>query len=185
MDIFHWVAVVLSTMLGLGIARLLSGFVIAFKSRHRGGIDWLPLSVAGIVLGEILQFWWALAELATRPGWSLGDFSFLVLLVMLLFLAAALIVPTDTDVTNPSEAFARDGRWALLLLALYHGVAIAANGWFWNSPLRSVGTLLVASLAVTSAAGALIPGRAAQSAVVIVYCVLAVTGVIILSPIRY
>ena len=34
MDVFRWIVVVVSTVLGLGIARVLNGYVAAFKARH-------------------------------------------------------------------------------------------------------------------------------------------------------
>lgn len=185
MDIFHWVAVVLSTMLGLGIARILSGFAIAFKSRRQVALDWLPLVVAAIVLGEILQFWWALAELAPRASWTLADFTFLVGLAMVLFLAAALIVPTDTPITEPAAAFEQDGRWALLLLAAYHLLAILANAWFWGIALTSPFNAIIGAAALFSAIAALARRRTVQAGAVLCYCAIAVASVLELSPLRY
>jgi hypothetical protein len=76
-----------------------AGYVTAFKARRQTPPDWLPLILAGVVLGELLQFWWAIAELATIKSWSLPAFTFLVGLIMALFLATALIVPAESHRT--------------------------------------------------------------------------------------
>jgi hypothetical protein len=93
--------VVLSTVLGLGVARILSGFVAAFKAGGRVRQDWLPLLLAGVILAELLQFWWAIAELSVAKTWTLASFTLLVGLIVMLFLAAALIVPAESDEVLP------------------------------------------------------------------------------------
>ena len=133
MDTFRWLAVVLSAVLGLGVTRVLTGFISVFKMRRRTRPDWLPLLMGAVVLAEMLQFWWALVELLHRQHWTAIDFLLLVALVMLLFLAA-LIMPTKTDLAESPGFFERDGRWALLVLALFHVAATFTNLWFWNQP---------------------------------------------------
>src|ERR1041384_4251203 len=132
MDTFRWLAVVLSTILGLGTTRILSGFVSAFKMRSRTKQDWLPLLMAGVVLTEIFQFWWALAELLQRPQWSMVDFGFFIALVLTLFLAAALISPSESDLAEGPGFFQRDGRYALLVLGFFHVGALVTNWWLWS-----------------------------------------------------
>lgn len=185
MDTFRWIAVVLSTVLGLGIARILSGYVAVFKLRAKVGFDWLPLLLSAVVLGEILQFWWAIAELGARTGWSLADFTILVVLVMLLFLSAALIAPTDGDLDQRTSYFERDGRWALMVLAAYHFAAIFANGWFWGVPLVSYVALLTALLGAISVVAAVVPRRGVQQTMAVAYCALAVFATFVDSPATY
>ena len=83
--------------------------------------------MAAVVLTEIFQFWWALAELLQRPQWSMTDFGLLIALVMVLFLAAALISPSEADLAEGPGFFDRDGRYALLILALFHVGALVTN----------------------------------------------------------
>lgn len=73
MESFRWIAVVLSMILGLGVARLLSSGVEVFRSRSNGKFDWVPLLWAGCIFLWQLQFWWGIIEL---PGliqaWTIG-----------------------------------------------------------------------------------------------------------------
>lgn len=185
MDTFRWIAVVLSTVLGLGIARILTGYVAVFKMRATVGFDWLPALLSAVVLAEILQFWWAIAELGSRPGWSLADFTLLVVLVMLLFLSAALIAPSETDLSARTDYFQRDGRWALLVLATFHFVAIVVNAWFWNQPILSLPSLLTFLLGAISVIAAVTARRPVQQIMALAYCALTVLDTFLESPLTY
>lgn len=179
-DVFHWLVVPISIVLGLTIARVLLGYVNAFKARAHLRFDWLPLAFAGAILGEALQYWWAMLELAELKSWSLPAFTLLFVMVMVLFIAAALIIPAETDV-DMRAAFERDGRWALVALASFHVLAIVANGWLWGvSIFTSVQGLLMV-LAALSLIGGLTRRRSWQIAVVVAYLCLSVADTFIAS----
>lgn len=162
MDAFRFTAVVLSTVLGLGVARILSGFVVAFKERGRVAQDWLALVLAAVILGEFLQFWWALAELTSLTTWSVWGFALLVALILMLYLAAALIVPSGLPDETPRKAFERDGRWAMALLAAYHLGAIVVNAFVFGEHLVSVAQLALLIQAIFALAIAFARLRLAQ-----------------------
>lgn len=185
MDTFRWLAIVLSTVLGLGIARILSGYVSVFKLRRSAPVRWLPLVLAGVILFEFIQFWWGLAELLSRPSWDLPDFLVLVALVMLLFASAALISPTDADLAEGGDVFERDGRFALVLLAAFHGMALVANALFWGQPPWSPAAVSVLALAVISLAAAFVPRARVQQGLTLLYVVIALGSMWIESPASY
>lgn len=185
MDTFRWLAVVLSTIIGLGITRILGGFVSAFKLRRRARPDWLPLTIAAVVLSEILQFWWALADLLTRTEWAVVDFMLLVALVMQLFLAAALITPSETEIVEEADFFARDGRYALLVLAVFHLTAIVTNHRLWGQSALSPESLPILALAVICLVAASTRRRRLQEALAILYLLAGVAGILIESPWGY
>jgi hypothetical protein len=185
MDTFRWLAVVLSTILGLATTRILSGFVSAFKMRRRITPDWLPLLMAAVVLTEIFQFWWALAELLQRPQWSMIDFGLLIALAMTLFLAAALISPSEADLAEGPGFFQRDGRYALLALAVFHVGALVTNWWLWNLPPWATQDLPVIGLAVICVAAAVTSQRHIQVTMAVVYLLLGLAAIIAASPSSY
>jgi hypothetical protein len=135
MDTFRWITVVVSTILGLGIARLLTSSVVLFHSRNRAKLDWVPMAWALAVFVQQIGFWWSLEELSSLvPKWTLAGFLLLVGLVLALFLSAALILPA-TEIHGDdrlSDFFEEDGRYALLALAGYNLLAILANWIFWK-----------------------------------------------------
>lgn len=185
MDTFRWLAVVLSTILGLGTTRILGGFVSAFKMRRLARPDLLPLLMAAVVLAEIFQFWWALAELLSRPEWSMTDFGLLLTLAMMLFLAAALISPSEADLAEGPGFFERDGRFALLVLALFHTVALVTNWWLWKQPVWSTPSFPVIGLVTVCVMSALTKKRRVQIAMAMLYLVLGLVGIVADSPTSY
>lgn len=185
MDTFRWLAVVLSTILGLGTTRILSGFVSSFKMRRRVQVDWLPLLMAGVILLEIVQFWWALAELLGRPQWAMADFALLLLLVMLLFVSAALISPSDADLADGPGFFERDGRYALLVLGLFHVFAAVTNWRLWNSSVFTPDGLPVLMLASICFVASMTKRRGLQQMMAGLYLIVGLVGVWVESPAAY
>jgi hypothetical protein len=184
MDAFHWIIVPVSTVLGLTITRVLTGYVAAFKARGRLIFDWLPLLFASAILGESLQFWWALLELAALKNWSLAAFTLLFAMVMTLFCAAALIIPSDTD-NDMRVAFERDGRWALAALAGFHVLAILANGWFFRVTLLSTSQVIEGLLAALCLSGGLTTRRRIQEVVAALYALLSAVDTFSVSASAY
>ncbi len=169
-----------STVLGLTITRILTGYVSAFKARDRIQFDWLPMVFAGAILGVGFQFWWGLLELSTIESWPLAAFALLLAMVMALFSAAALIVPSDTD-HDMRQAFQRDGRWALAALASFHLLAMLANGWFFRVDLLSVPQGLLALLAGLCLLGSLTKHRWVEEAVAALYVMVSIIDIVSVS----
>jgi hypothetical protein len=184
MDAFHWIVIPISTVLGLSLARLLGGYVTAIKGRTRLRFDWLPLVFAAAILGVGLQFWWALLELAPHKDWSLSAFALLMTMIMALFAASALISPGEDD-ADLGVAFERNGRWALIALAVFHGLAIVANSWLWEVALISVPQALELLLAALCLVAGLVKHRRTQEAVAIAYVLLSVTDTLTASVAVY
>lgn len=180
MDAFHWIVIPISTVLGLALARLLGGYVTAIKGRTRMRFDWLPLTFAAAILGVALQFWWALLELSPHRDWSLSAFALLMAMIMALFTAAALISPGEDD-ADLGVAFERNGRWALVALAVFHGLAIVANRLLWGEAVLSPIQALEAVLAALCLVAGLVRHRRTQEAVAVSYVLLSVVDTLAAS----
>lgn len=186
MDTFRWISVVVSMILGLGVARLLTGGVTLFRARHRVEIDWLPLVWAAAIFVQQIGLWWALEELASLvPKWTFASFLLLVGLVLTLFVAAALVLPSDTAEDDSLRlSFERDGRFALLAVTAFNGIAELANLMFWNQPLISMGNALNAAMMAVPLI-AFFGSRRVQAIATIGYLLLALLGARELLPMSY
>ncbi|MDX2197446.1 MAG: hypothetical protein SF069_00570 [Phycisphaerae bacterium] len=188
MDSFRWITTVLSMILGLGVTRLLSSVIAMFRSRAHSRLDWIPLVWAGCIFVWQLQFWWAIIEL---PGlvkvWTLGYFLTLVTLTLLLFVAAALVLPPGELAGHESmtAAFERDGRWSLVALSGYFVLALVADWVFWGVTPFSVWGALLALLIGLPPAYLAMKTRAAQATITILYVPLSIGAAIALSPAKY
>lgn len=188
LNAFRWIWVAPSIILGLGIARLLSQAVTVFKSRSRTVIDWVPLAWAACIFIWQVQYLWAVIELPSLAGtWRLADFLLLIGLSLLLFIAAALVLP-DSELRADdtlANAFQRDGRWALLALAGWGCNALLAN-WvlFSMSPLSYEGGLLTA-LVILPTLFLMTGSRRAREAISVANLALTLWSAWALSPKAY
>jgi hypothetical protein len=123
MDQFEYVMVLVSIIVGLGIAHILLGIggIIDRLSRKE---DRLELSLAhaawlGFCFAWLVMFWWWEYRFSTRVSdWTMGLYLFLICYAVTLFLLQAVLVPRTWDgVTSLKEYFLERRAWFYSLLA--------------------------------------------------------------------
>lgn len=150
MDSFRWVSVLLSMLLGLGLATLLNGVVAALRVKPRQRLDWIPLAWAGAIFLAHLQYWWAINQLPRGlPGAAFPEVLALVLFTLLLSAAAVLLMPGREAGETPLRAFfEREGRWGLVALAAFLLASLPLNWLLFYLDLWSGVTPLTLVLAL-------------------------------------
>lgn len=84
----------MSIVVGLGIARILSGFSALLEARREVGVDWVTVAWAINVLGYHLLFWWIVVNnWRFLSEWSFFQFGSLFLYGVLIFFCASIILP--------------------------------------------------------------------------------------------
>lgn len=171
MNVFEFISVALSFVIGLGIARLLTATVALIRARQRFRLHWMPFVWAGMIFLWMIQFWWAIYELSRIiQNWAMWRFTFLLLLSLFLFAAAAMILPArpGEDAENLLEDFEQNGRWGLAVLVVYFSVALLANRFLFGLALSAPMNLLTASLTICPLIVLTTVRRRAQAAATIV-----------------
>jgi hypothetical protein len=154
----------MSIVVGLGIARILSGLSALIEARSEVDPDWPTILWAVNVLGYHLLFWWIVVNnWRFLPEWSFSQFGALFLYGVLIFFCASLILPrqvsTDTDLKERFQSIRRPFfvLWLLvmgseLLDSLLKGTNYVLNELgapyiaVWSaSVLLSVGGIVVSS----------------------------------------
>jgi len=91
---FEFVTVLMSIVVGLGIARILSGFSSLLEHRRDINVDWLTIIWAVNVLGYHLLYWWIVVNnWRFLSEWTFSRFGSLFLYGVLIFFCASLILP--------------------------------------------------------------------------------------------
>lgn len=137
---FPIVATVISMVLGLSVTRLLTGLVTVFRIRRKSPLDWVPLAWSCVLFIMQLQYWWAINQLSTlRQTFQFGEFIFLVLMTLMLFLTAALILPSrgEDEAQGLRVYFEQDGRFALISLSAFLLFGLVVNVFGFQSPLEA------------------------------------------------
>jgi hypothetical protein len=93
MDLFEFLMVLVSIIVGLGIAEILTGVARLLRARAEVRYYWVHGVLTVVIFVSMLQQWWEIWGLRDTPSWS-----FLALLQMLvapicLFLIAHLMLP--------------------------------------------------------------------------------------------
>lgn len=91
---FDYLSVLISIVLGLGLTELLSNVHRLIQARDRVTFHWLPLLWGGIIFVALVQWWWAAFGLHRQLEWNFFFFLLILLIPVLLYLAAASVLPT-------------------------------------------------------------------------------------------
>jgi hypothetical protein len=127
LDQFEYVMVLVSIIIGLGIAHQLLG-TAGIVDRVAGGGRPLGLSVAyfsrlGVVFSWTVLFWWWEFRFSTVvTNWTVGLYFLLVIYAVVLFLLAALLVPRTWDPVEHLAQYFLDRRVG------FYSLLLAANG---------------------------------------------------------
>lgn len=127
-------------VLGLSVTRLLLGLVTVFRIRRTAPVDWVALVWALILFETQLEYWWSINQLpSVKSSFTFQEFIFLVLLTLMLFLSAALLLPSRSEDEQGGLRlyFERDGRYALLSYSAFLSLGFLVNVFFLKSSIES------------------------------------------------
>ena len=179
MSEFELVTIALSFVVGFGVAAILGGFASLLTRPQPVRWDWLPLAWALLVLAEQVMFWFGALYVERTLTLSLGTFWALILLASLLFLAGALILPSNEHRLELAliEDFDRFGIRALIPLAVFQACAAVTNLAAGASPLEP-DVYLNLTLAFLALAVFAIRHRTAQRGLTLTYGAILLYGLI-------
>src|SRR5256714_10498351 len=113
MDEFGYLAVILSIILGLSVTQLLQGLSQVINARDRIRIYWPAIGWALLLLVIDVQAWWSMFGYRGRHACTFLQFAILLLETILLYLLAALALPTisSEETVALRQNYFRHARW--------------------------------------------------------------------------
>ncbi len=141
MQLFEFLMVLVSIIVGLGIATLLTGIASLIRVRDSIRPYWVHTVLIALVFLAHAQVWWESWGLSPAPEWS-----FLGLLMMLgspvcLFLISQLLFPESPRGVDLAEYYFQNSRIIWLLGAGATLIATLLRPVFFGAPLLEVGNL--------------------------------------------
>ncbi|MDH3427691.1 MAG: hypothetical protein OEM23_04575 [Gemmatimonadota bacterium] len=123
MGLFEFLMVLLSVVIGLGLAEILTGAANLLRARHTVRFHWFhPLFQLGVFFA-LLQQWWEFWDME-----GMDDISFLAVLAVLappvfLFLIANLLNPREPEGVDLEEYYFKQAPflWGLVIAATVEG----------------------------------------------------------------
>jgi len=95
MEIFNYVMVLASVIIGLGIAHLLQGVAGIVQHPGREKIYWVHLAWVAAIFLRVIFWWWFEFRLSATPHWSFALYFFVLIYAFLIYLTCALLFPRD------------------------------------------------------------------------------------------
>ena len=112
MNLFEFLGVLISVIMGLGITHMLAGVSKIIHHRETVRIYWVQLVWAFSLLLQILAIWWGLFWWSSLEQWSFYQFLFIVSYAILLFLAAGMLFPWSiSDDFDFERHYMHNRRW--------------------------------------------------------------------------
>jgi hypothetical protein len=93
MEAFGYVSVIISVVIGLGLSHLLTGAAELVKARRRVKFYWVHLLWVVLTFVGHIFLWWTMWNLRLVRDWSFFSFLLLLLAPVLLYVAAAFLIP--------------------------------------------------------------------------------------------
>ncbi len=133
MNNFEYLMVLVSVLLGLGLAQVLRGVSNLLRSERRH----VPSVMWGFALFlSIVQFWWAFWDTRGIPAWNQLSFLYVLLIPCLFFAAAEILFPASRSGQPDSrDYFFRVRRWFHGTYLSYHVLAISLTWLLVGVPL--------------------------------------------------
>lgn len=117
-ELFPHVRIVMGTVIGLAITRLLMTVAGIIQHPGRGRVSSLHLLWIGSMLLELVLFWWWEFALHRIEFWSFGLVLFIMAYAITLFLMAALLSPDNiSEYAGYEDFFLKRRHWFFGLLA--------------------------------------------------------------------
>ena len=104
-QLFIHLRILMGTVVGLGLARLLIGFAGIIQHPGRSKLYLPHLVWAAAMLLTLVHFWWWEFALIQVPHWTFGAFLFLIAYSTTLFLICALLFPDSLAEYDGYEGF--------------------------------------------------------------------------------
>src|SRR3954447_4018133 len=113
MDEFGYLSVLLSIILGLSLTQLLQGLAGIIQARTRVRLYWPAVGWAILLIVVDAQAWWAMFGLRQHHPWTFLHFSIVLLETILLYLLAALVLPSfaGDEVVDLRANYFGHARW--------------------------------------------------------------------------
>lgn len=119
---FEHLTVLVSIVIGMGITHLLTTVHELVQVRTRVRFYWLPVLWFVLLFISLVEWWWAIFALRTTVKWNFFYFLFLLMSPVTLYLAAAFVLPDDSErgaeVIDLRHYYYENSGWLFTMLAI-------------------------------------------------------------------
>jgi len=120
MDLFEFLMVLVSIIVGLGVTELLTGVARLLRARGTTRYYWVHGALTASIFVALLQQWWETWGLRGAPEWSFAALLLMLVGPICLFLIAHLLFPEVTQAADVEAYYFGPMRpvWVLAVVAI-------------------------------------------------------------------
>lgn len=119
---YEHLSVLISIVLGLGIAHLLTTVHELVQARARVKVYWLSILWFLLIFVSLIEWWWASFALRTTLKWNFFYFLFILMSPVSMYLAAAFVLPDDSEesggIIDLRRYYYENAAWLFGILAV-------------------------------------------------------------------
>ena len=174
MDLFEYLVVMVSIVLGLSVTQVLRGLGKVVRNQSR----FPPIIIWAIVLFYIhIQVWWGLWDLSNITSWNMFSFYLLIAIPCSMFAAVELLLPLSSDANTDWEAhFFQVRNWFFGAVCLFSIIAAMTTYFLNNVPLTHPYRIIQVTVTATAIAGFFTRSTRAHTWISSIYLAVLVIG---------
>jgi len=151
-EMFNYVMVLASVIIGLGIAHLLQGVGGIVQHPGREKVYWVHLLWVAVIFLRAIFWWWFEYRLSQTPEWTFTLYLFVLGYAVLIYLWCALLFPRDLAGYDGFKDYYYSRRtWLFGLVLAGQAVDVADTLLKGLDHFRSLGPSYVVAIVVISA----------------------------------
>ena len=152
MDMFNYVMVLASVIIGLGVTHLLQGVGNIVQHPKREKIYWVHLLWVGAIFLRAIFWWWFEYRLSKTVEWTFTLYLFVLAYAVLIYLWCALLFPRDLQGYDGFKDYFYSRRgWFFGLLLAGQAIDVADTLLKGMAHFRSLGPSYLVGIATLSA----------------------------------
>lgn len=159
MDIYGYVAVLTSIIIGLSITHLLYGLATIVQHPNREPIYWIHIVWVVYMFFTVVWWWWWQIALTAVTVWTLGLYLYITSFSVVLYFICALLFPSDMgDYDGYRDYFLSRRRWFFGLLATAYVVDVGdtlLKGAEYFASLGALYPVITGAVVIGCVAGAI------------------------------
>ncbi len=97
MSLFEYVSVMMSVVLALVVARILSFLGVAASGRSRFDLSWLHFAWVFLVFATLVLAWRTIWTMRDQAAFSIGQVVMMLIATSLIFIAARILIPDEPN----------------------------------------------------------------------------------------
>lgn len=135
MDIFSFVMVLNSIIIGIGLTELLSGFGRCLRTHKSVRWYWPHVLLSFLIFLAFIQTWWEYWGLSIHSIWGFGDVIWMLISPTFLFLIAFVMFPTDPEGIDLEDYYYEKSRLIWVLASITTISSTLFRTIAFNAPL--------------------------------------------------